>query len=348
MDKVLILRDCCLGDWMMATPLLRALEVAHPGVRIDLAVGPFAEGLLRGHPRVDGILPYPKLWRRGERSLVESLTALRTMRAEGYDATFCLDIGFQPSLLAWLTGAPRRYGYAFGGKPVLHTHTVERRVDDRYEAEAHLALVALAGVEDQGLALEFPVDTEDREMARAHLGDAGLEPGACVLLLPGGGRNPGTTMPEKRWPAARFGTLARALEEEHDLGVGVLGGPGDREVCRAAVEAAQGAAVDLGTSASFAESAALLEQARMVIANDSFGMHLAAAVGAPLVALFGPTDPEMVAPRGKRVEVARSPVAPSYRQILGTFDRAAAADAMEALSVEAVREAAETLLDRTA
>lgn len=344
MRRVLILRDCCLGDLLMATPLVRALRAAWPGLEVDVAVGPWARPALAEHPAIHELLPYPKLWKRRGRALGASLTVLRALRARRYDATFTLEVGFQPSLLAWLVGAPRRFGYQFQGRQVLHTHLVQRQVNDRYEAQAHLALAELAGVEPRGLELDYPVGDEARTQVRERLAASGLEPGGFVALLPGGGSNPGTVMPEKRWPASRYSELARWLREEKAMPVVLLGGAGDIPTCRGVAEAVGEGVLDWTPAGSVPESAALLQAAALAVTNDSFGMHLAAAVGTQLVALFGPTDPETVAPRGDHVHLIRSPVPSCYRQILGTFDRDEAGDAMQQIPLAAVTAVLEGLL----
>jgi lipopolysaccharide heptosyltransferase II len=345
--RVLILRDCCLGDLLMATPLVRALRTAWPEVEVDVAVGPWARSALLGHPAVHEVVPYPKLWKRRGRSLVDSLRGLGGLRARRYDATFTLEVGFQPSLLAWASGAPRRFGYRFEGRRVLHTDIVEREVNDRYEAEAHLELARLAGVEPQGLQLDYPVPEEASREVHERLAEAGIAAGDFVALVPGGGANPGTVMPEKRWPATRFAELARMIREGLGLAVVLVGGGGDVPACRAIAEAVGDGVHDWCPAGSVPESAAVLAAAGAVVSNDSFGMHLAAAVGAPLVALFGPTDPETVAPRGEHVRVVSSPVPPCYKQILGTFEHVHARDAMFEISAGEVFEAVEELLGGT-
>jgi lipopolysaccharide heptosyltransferase II len=329
----------------MATPLVRALRSTWPEVEVDVAVGPWARGALLGHPEVRQVLPYPKLWKRRGRSLVDSLRGLGGLRARRYDATFTLEVGFQPSLLAWASGAPRRFGYRFEGRRVLHTDIVEREVNDLYEAEAHLELARLAGAEPQGLRLDYPVPEEASAAVRERLAAAGLEEGAFVALIPGGGTNPGTVMPEKRWPATRFAELARGIREKLGLAVVLVGGGGDVPACRAIAEAVGDGVHDWCPAGSVPESAAVLAASAAAVSNDSFGMHLAAAVSAPLVALFGPTDPATVAPRGEKVRVVTSPVPPCYKQILGTFERVHARDAMSEIPVEEVAGALEELLE---
>lgn len=347
MRRALILRDCCLGDLMMATPLVRALRHTWPEVEVDVAVGPWARAALADHAAVHQVLPYPKLWKRRGRTLGASLAALRELRARRYDATFTLEVGFQPSLLAWLTGAPRRYGYRFQGRWVLHTAVVDREVNDGYEAELHLALAALAGAEPRGLELDYPVPEASAEAARERLVAAGLEPGGYVVLLPGGGANPGTVMLEKRWPATRYAALARRIREDHGLDVVLLGGGGDVATCRTIAEGAGAGVHDWSPAGSVPETAAVLAASAAAVANDSFGMHLAAAVGAPLVALFGPTDPATVAPHGAHVRVVTSPVPPCYQQILGTFERVHAQEAMAEIPVEEVAAALGEVLGRS-
>lgn len=346
--RILVLRQCCLGDLLMATPLLRCLAESFPRARIDVAAGPWARPVLEGHPRVSELLPYPKLWGRREGSLGENLRRLRELRERAYDVIVCLEVGFQPSLMAWAIGAPVRAGYRFRGKPQLHTHVVDREVNDLYEAEAHLRLAERIGATPRGLDLEFPCDSATRERARSRLEELGLPEGRFVLLVPGGGSNPGTEMTEKRWPLEEFAALARELGEDHGLVLAVLGGPDEVALCEELQEEVGPTLRSLLPSPDLATSAAWMQMAGCVVTNDSMAMHLAAGVGARQVALFGPTDPLTVAPRGERVRVVRGAVAPCYQQILGTFDRERARAAITSLSREEVRGAVLDLLGQAA
>jgi heptosyltransferase-2 len=129
--------------------------------------------------------------------------------------------------------------------------------------------------------------------ARQILARAGLDrPEALVLLAPGAAFGP-----TKRWPPERYGQLARRLEER-GLACGIVIGPGEGDLGGQVADAAGGPLPVLGEDLDPGELAALLARARVVVANDSGPMHLAAAVGTPVVAFFGPTDPGRTSPTG--------------------------------------------------
>ncbi len=339
----------------MATPLFRALGIRFPEAQIDVLTGPWTKEFVTTIPRVHRVFPYRRLWNRPQgASLWEALAALRTLRNRNYDAVFTLEVGFQPSLLAFLTGSPLRFGYSFRGKPQLHTHQVERFVNDRYEGEAHLALAQLAGVEPQGASLEYEVSDEAMALGQARWADNPelrsahkASKGKYLVFLPGGGHNPGTHMPEKRWAPERFAALAQRVGSETNWPVLLLGGPGDTETCSQvmqALESPEAHVFNLCPSGSFSETAGLLKGSSGVVSNDSFGLHLSAAVQAPVVGLFGPTDPETVAPRGENIWIVKSSVSADYKQILGTFNSAQSQAAMDAISVEEVWSAVKQML----
>jgi ADP-heptose:LPS heptosyltransferase len=152
-------------------------------------------------------------------------------------------------------------------------------------------------------------------------------------------------MPEKRWPAKQFAALARRLQASRGILSGVIGGREDEELCSQLVDLGKGSILSYMPAESLEETAALMEMAACVVCNDSMGLHLAAAVDASVVALFGPTDPHTVAPRGEKIRVVQGSLPPSYRQILGTFDREQSAQAMASISLDSVVAAVEAALE---
>jgi ADP-heptose:LPS heptosyltransferase len=129
-----------------------------------------------------------------------------------------------------------------------------------------------------------------------------------VAIAPGGGANPGTTMLGKRWPAARFAALADALQEEHGQAVLLTGAPDDRPVVMEVARRMRTPPVDLAGRTTFGTLGALFAHCALFAGNDSGPMHLAAAVGIPVLAIFGPTDPAVYAPFTRQAIVLRGPL----------------------------------------
>lgn len=267
-----------IGDVVNTTGSLLALRSLYPDARIVVEAGERAVGLLHGFPGVD------EVWSRPERQgVLGKVRATARMRRSRFDWALVFDDSNPPVLLAWLAGVPHRFGIWRGRKyRRLYTGCVPYRTDVCETRDNQEALLRLLGYDGPAPAPKlFPSD-EDRAEARA--------------LMPEGARwvalHPGASLPEKRWPVERFADLAERIAS-WGIGVGVLGGPSDRELADAIP-----AGVGLAGRCGLLASAALCQSAAALVTNDTGAMHIAAAMGTPVAALFGPTDPVAYAPWG--------------------------------------------------
>jgi len=324
LNRILVIRECCLGDLLMATPLLRAIHEGVPGCSIHLATSRWSKPAALGNHRITQIHEYPRIWGRRRGTLTKTLATLRTLRSLQFSAIYCLDIGFQPSLICRLIGAAQRIGFSYRTKWSLLNVRVPREVNDMHETEAYLKLANASGVESSGTQMEFVVPAGATAKATDLIAKRFPESDQFILFFPGGGTNPGTDQ------------LAIRLYDTFGIRSAVTGSPSDKPVCKAVTEFGDGKVINLCPAGPLVDAAALALRAKCVVSNDSAGMHLAAAVGAPLVALFGPTDHRLLAPMGKRVSVVSSITSPTYKQILGTWDRQSAIEAMQSIAVDDV------------
>ncbi len=269
-----------LGDGLMARPMLHALRAAAGGREV-VAVGPAPLlALLAGERLWDVALePGAGAWPRAEVAVLAPPS-------------------FSSAWRAWRSGARRRIGYRGDHRRWLLTDALPRPA----RGEMHLSREYLALAERAGAA-EVPVP----RLAAPHASPGGAS--GHAILAPGA-----IYGPANRWPADRFMALGRALAAR-GLAVLVCGGEADRAVCDEVAAGIPGAASRAGAT-SLGEQAALCERAALVVSNDSGLAHLAAAVGAPTVALFGSTSSSWTAPLGTRVRVVqRAPVcAPCFQR----------------------------------
>jgi lipopolysaccharide heptosyltransferase I len=279
--KVLIIKPSSMGDVVHALPVLYSLRQGL-GARAELhwVLAEELAGLLRGHPLVNRLWVLRKdRWglRRPFLTAGDFLSLGRALRAQGFDAALDLQGLLRSALIARLSGAPLRVGFreAREGAALLYTHKVQA------PPEEHAVRRCLRVAEFMG----FPAE-EVFSLPRAE----GFEPPLrdyAVLL-------PGARWPSKQWGAERFAQLARALPLKGLL----LGGPGEEALARKIGEAAGHRVVDLVGRTEIRQMVELLRHARVVVGNDSGPLHVAAALGVPVVALFGPTEPERTGPRG--------------------------------------------------
>ena len=298
--RVLIVRIGAMGDVLHALPAVAALRRAAPGCEIGWAVDSRWAPLL-GSPAVDRLHLVPtRAWKHEPLSLATARSILdlrRELRAMEYTITVDLQGTLRSAVVGSLAGAPLFLGSAEPRerparllyRQLMHTpslHVVEQAAD------------LLAGLTEQPLSLTdapLPRDAAAERWAEEHL--AGVS-GPIVFLAPTAGWG------AKMWPAERFGAVARAVR---DRGCTVLvNATGEHDaVARAVVVSSGDTARAVPTT--LAQMIALLRRADLVIAGDTGPLHVAAALGRPVVALFGPTDPARTGPWGTHARVLRDP-----------------------------------------
>ncbi|HEX7120350.1 MAG TPA: glycosyltransferase family 9 protein [Longimicrobiales bacterium] len=275
--KFLLIRFSSIGDVILTTPLLRALRAAHPDAVVHFATRRACAPLLASNPHVDRVLVLPDPADGGLRALA------RTLRAERYDHVLDLHGTLRARLLRLLVPRPRWRGY--------RKHTLRRwaltQLNRNWFSESspvperYFDAAAGLGVRPDGGPPEVFPTAEAEAAAAAALRAAGVADGEPYVALA-----PGAQHATKRWPEASWSALARRLGAAGVRSV-VVGGPEDMEAGRR-IAAAAGAATVAG-QLDLLGSAAVLAGARALASGDTGVMHLATAVGTPVVALFGPT-----------------------------------------------------------
>ena len=311
MERILIRLPNWLGDLLMARPLLHALRRARPAARI-VAVGDGALlGLIASEHVVDELHPWPR--ERRERDAL-----LRVLRAAPADVALVLPPSFSSALFAWRAAARERVGYRHEWRAPLLTRALRRPArGDRHLSREYL---------DLGAALDPTLGEAARRPATA-APPLALPPGAAsraaeALARAGDGPprlailGPGARYgPAKRWGVSRFAATGSALAAR-GFRVLACGAASERAECEAVAAAAGPGVTSLAGATDLATQAALCARAAVVLCNDSGLAHLAAAVGAPTVAIFGSTSSAWTAPLGARVRVIqRAPVcAPCFQR----------------------------------
>jgi len=294
-----------LGDTVMAVPLLASLRAARPEARV-LAAGPWAS-LLAGQGLADVLVDYPRRWSG-------RLRAADTVAAFGPELALLLPNSFESALAAWYWGARRRVGYAAGGRSSLLTDPLPVPDPRPHQIDDYLALTERCGIATAGRepVLKPPARdsaewAEARELLDSVLAEhrekaprVGLHLGAAYG-------------PAKLWPLDRVAACVRSLTEGGAAAI-LLGAPSDAEAA-ATVQATAPAPSLVGRDRP-ALLSAVLSQLDVLISGDTGIAHLSAALGTPVVTLFGPTDPALSAPRGP-AEIVTHPVpcAPCFYRV---------------------------------
>jgi heptosyltransferase I len=329
--KALLVRLSSIGDVVHTLPALAALH--RHGWEADWLVEPPSRLLLEGNPLLGQVMAVPSRKAFGGGP---ALRSLRSLRARRYAAALDFQGLWKSGAWARLSGARRVIGWERGSRrePSSGVLMTERAVRSGggHVIDKNLALLRPLGIEAVGLR-EFPLPFSAEAVARADAGLADLGAGGLVVLNPGGG------WASKLWPAERFGELAKGLR---GLGLRPLvsWGPGE-EALSERVVAASGGAAARSFPTTLLDYVEIARRARLVVAADTGPLHLACAVGTPVVALFGPTDPARNGPFAHEdVVIRRTPAcAPCYSRTCARH-----AGVMSAIGVAEVLAAAERRL----
>ena len=292
--RILLVGYNWIGDTLMAWPAVQAFRRLHPEAHLAVLVKPGLAPLWQMHGAPDEILTYTN----GVRALGQ---AARQVRAGRFDQVYVLPHSIRSALVPWLAGVPERVGSPGLGRSLLAHRTVAPALGPgRLHQGFEVADLLVPGLH---LRLLEPPQLILPAAASAEVaGWLGALPRPWLGVLPGAARGPA-----KRWPAGHFAEVARRWVQEQSGSVILMGGRDDAVACAELAAGLGSAACDLAGRTTLATWAAALKACDAVVANDSGGMHLAAAVGAPVVAVFGLTDPERTGPLGGPVRVVQDP-----------------------------------------
>jgi lipopolysaccharide heptosyltransferase I len=325
-ESYLVVRLTALGDILHTLPAVAALRAAHKNARIDWVVERKWAPVLEGSLAISEVIPFDRA------SIFGGVTCVRRLRQENYTCVIDFQGLYKSSVLAMLSAAPRRIGFerAWAREPGAALLYTERVIPSgRHVTELNYSLAEKAGAARPSKP-EYPlrVPAGGAASVRARLAEQKIE--AYIVVGPGG------SWRAKCWPTDRYGEFCREFEKLHGLRAIVIHGPGEEllaaEVCRAA-----NPATPIVMKTTIEELMGLLAHARCVVAADSGPLHLAAALGTPVVGLYGPTDPSRNGPfvPGAVIVSEARPEEISYKR------RATFSPAMLRITVEQVLKAAD-------
>jgi lipopolysaccharide heptosyltransferase I len=322
-EKILIIKPSALGDVIHSLPFLDALRRRFREAAIHWIIARGLHPLLEGHPLIDRVWVIEKdRWKdltQVRKTLREVIALWRDLGAEGFDLVIDLQGLLRSGLMARATRAPVIIGFeeAREGSRHFYTHRV-RGGEAIHAVDRYLKLLAPLGIEPEEIRFPFP------PALMVGAGGLGL-PEIYGVIAPSAGKE------ANRWPASRFGELARRLP----LPTVVVAGKKDAEIADEVAERSGGRARSLGGKTDLAELVAVVRGARFMVSNDTGPMHIAAAFRIPVVAVFGPANPVRTGPYGRihRIVQQELPCSPCYRKT-----RCRTWQCMEEISVDRVYE----------
>ena len=354
-ERILLIKPSSVGDVIHTVPVLAKLRTRYPAARIDWVLRPAIAELIVHHPDVSHVV---RLGRRdGGSAAGDLIRLLWTIRRTRYDLVIDLQGLLLSAALGVASGAPVRIGFdrprtarggaaarlprsayrrgwtgAREGSWLAYTHRIAVPTLDVHAVDRYLWLRPLLGLDDGPADFRIPLPAAADAHLNALVRQHGLANAPLAVLAPA------TTWETKQWQASGFAEVARHLT--HTGHAVVLAGSAEEQArCRAVAENCPGV-TDLSGQTTLTELAALLRRAAICVTNDSGAMHLAVALGTPVVSVFGPTDPLWIGPYGNDQQVVRAnlPCAPCYLRTLRrcTHSHACMTEVTPAMVVERV------------
>ncbi len=328
-----------MGDTILSYPAVQQLKTLFPKSHLAILIPSYLVDLWKTFPYVDEIIPFQK--RSGFASLWEDLNLSQSLKERNFDLAIILPRSFRSALHIYLARVPIRIGYQDEWRSLFLTHGVRRteevlRVHRVYYYQNLVG--SLAKLDDLPSPQIF-LREEDRIWAGRFLKDLGIEEGKPLI-----GMNPGATYGlAKCWYSDRFGDLGKRLSEKWQARILLFGKEEERPIANEILYHVGARGIDLTGKTGLLQLAAVLERCRLLVTNDTGTMHVGAAVGTPIIALFGSTPPVITGPWGKIHEIIRKdvPCSPCWKRICPTDHRC-----MDLITVDEVEKVADKKLSQ--
>ena len=336
----------------MTTPLLDVLHENYPEAHITYVVGSWSKSIAEHHPAVSKVIDCGTVGIPGRYKLSEYFQLAARLRSEHFDLAFVLDRSPLLTLLPWFAAVPRRVGPDSLGRGFSLTDRVpvsSSPTNLQHQADIYLDLARALHLQMDHPAMHFEPTAEERASI-VH----SARPQVAVFV--GGGSNPGMQLTSKRWSLDRYRELVARLVSELSVQVLLIGGPEDEQLNQTLLDGLTDpalpadAVINLAGKTKFGQTAAQLANCILFIGNDSSPMHLAAAVGIPVIAIFGPTSPQEYGPYPlddpKHIAVWRHPTGqPCF--FLGKMQACENCTCMQAVTTADVWQAVQRLIPDT-
>ena len=288
----------------MTTPAIGVIREHFPQAEITLLANPLVAQLFSPHDSVDNVIVFDR--NGSHRGIAGRFKLAAQLRERSFDAAIILPNSFDSALVPWLAGIPVRLGKSSDGRGFMLTgrYHPDKRINFGHEVEYYLNLCRHFGISGRTTSPKLITTPEEDRAAAELLVKHGILMDNFVL-----GLNPGAAYGSaKRWYPDRFAEVVRRLAGEWKARIVIFGGPGEMEIAADIERGLAGACLNMAGKTSVRELMALIKRCNFFVTNDSGPMHIAAAFGVPLTAIFGPTDHTGTAPYTDRATIVRKDV----------------------------------------
>lgn len=306
--NILIIKPSSLGDIVLALPALSALRRNFPDARISWLVRPEFAPLLKNHPHLTDVILFDRrvlgrAWFQPG-TFASLLSLIRQLRSRRFDTVIDLQGLFRTASLAWLSGCKKRFGMSDAREfaHLFYTHKVAQNQDCVHLVDYYLKIIRAVGASDVTVQFVLPVDSAAVDSVKRILTIYNINPDNYIVFIPS------STHTDKCWPVERFAALANRISSQFGLSVVAAGTESEKGLTEKLKSIAGVPIANFAGLTSLSELTALLKNAKLVVSNDTGPGHIAAALGTPLVLIFGRSNPARVAPYGRsRCVVAIEP-----------------------------------------
>jgi lipopolysaccharide heptosyltransferase II len=293
--RILCVRLDSMGDVLMTGPAMRALRESRPGRSITLLTSPSGHEVAGMMPEVDEVIAYRAPWMKPEPGTIQDdLSMIDRLRAGRFDAAVIFTVFSQnplpAALLAYLAGVPLRLAHCRENPYALLTDWLPETEPEqgiRHEVQRQLDLVAGVDCRTQDSRLAITISKDETAAARKLLEECGVSSGRPWLAV-----HPGATAPSRRYPPEGFAAVCRTLAREDGMGIVFTGSDQEQTLVDDIQQRVEAPSVSLAGRLSLIQLAALISEAPLLLSNNTGPVHLAAAVGTPVVDLYALTNPQ--------------------------------------------------------
>ena len=304
--RILIVRTDRIGDVILSTPVIKAMRQAYPNAYIAMMVSPYAKEIIDGNPYLDEVITYDKDGKH--KSWLGSAKFSQRLKKKKFDLALVLHPTNRVHLITFFAQIKKRVGYnrKLG---FLLTDQIEhtKQSGQKHEVEYNFDLVRRLGIEPQDKNLFIPIKEESEKWADALFMVENIKSADKLL-----GIHPAASCPSKIWPLERFARAADTLAQQYGFTTLLFAGPKDLKLAQHLAGLMTSRVINLAGKASISQLATLIKRCELFISNDSGPVHIASAVGTPVISIFGRNQPGLSpqrwGPRGANDRFLHKPV----------------------------------------
>jgi len=299
--KILLTRTDRIGDVVLSTPAIKAVRDKYPDAYIAFMVRPYAKDIVEGNPHLDEVIIYDKYGKH--KNFLKTVLFALDLRKKKFDLAIMLHPTNRVHMISYIAGIPKRIGFE-RKMSLLLTKKVPHHKEkgEKHELEYTLDLLKEAGIESRSKELFLPVHENDIAKVDRILEEYHVGKDIPLIAI-----NPGASCPSKRWSPGNFAKVAESLAEKYKARIIILADKDNAQFANQVAFGMKHEPVNLAGKTTVGELAAILSKCKLFISNDSGPVHIACAVGTPVISIFGRKNsglsPKRWGPRGEKSAV---------------------------------------------